>query len=144
MYLIDTNIISEMRKIRHRKADPNVTAWVNSVNPNLFYTSIVVMMELQRGVMGKHRTDPEQGKRLQQWFDISVKGIFDKRVLYINDHIADVCAGIHVPNPKPENDAWIAATAIAHGLTLVTRNVSDFDGIAVDIINPFTYQPSTS
>ena len=133
-----------MRKIRHRKADPNVTAWVNSVNPNLFYTSIVVMMELQRGVMGKHRTDPEQGKRLQQWFDISVKGIFDKRVLYINDHIADVCAGIHVPNPKPENDAWIAATAIAHGLTLVTRNVSDFDGIAVDIINPFTYQPSTS
>lgn len=144
MYLIDTNIISEMRKIRHRKADPNVTAWVNSVNPNLFYTSIVVMMELQRGVMGKHRTDPEQGKRLQQWFDISVKGIFDKRVLYINDHIADVCAGLHVPNPKPENDAWIAATAIAHGLTLVTRNVSDFDGIAVDIINPFTYQPSTS
>ncbi|MCG8148787.1 type II toxin-antitoxin system VapC family toxin [Moraxella sp. PS-22] len=144
MYLVDTNVISEMRKIRHRKADPNVTAWVNSVNPNLFYTSIVVMMELQRGVMGKHRTDPEQGKRLQQWFDISVKGIFDKRVLYINDHIADVCAGLHVPNPKPENDAWIAATAIAHGLTLVTRNVSDFDGIAVDIINPFTYQPSTS
>ena len=144
MYLVDTNVISEMRKIRHRKADPNVTAWVNSVNPNLFYTSIVVMMELQRGVMGKHRTDPEQGKRLQQWFDISVKGIFDKRVLYINDHIADVCAGLPVPNPNPENDAWIAATAIAHGLTLVTRNVSDFDGIAVDIINPFTYQPSTS
>ncbi|KND16954.1 twitching motility protein PilT [Enhydrobacter aerosaccus] len=144
MYLIDTNIISEMRKIRHRKADPNVTAWVNSVNPNLFYTSIVVMMELQRGIMGKHRTDPEQGKRLQQWFDISVKAIFDKRVLYINDHIAEVCAGLHVPNPKPENDAWIAATAIANGLTLVTRNVSDFDGIAVDIINPFTYQPSTS
>jgi predicted nucleic acid-binding protein len=144
MYLIDTNIISEMRKIRHRKADPNVTAWVNSVNPNLFYTSIVVMMELQRGIMGKHRTDPEQGKRLQQWFDISVKAIFDKRVLYINDHIAEVCAGLHVPNPKPENDAWIAATAIANGLTLVTRNVSDFDGIAVDIINPFTFQPSTS
>ena len=144
MYLVDTNVISEMRKIRHRKADPNVTAWVNSVNPNLFYTSIVVMMELQRGVMGKHRTDPEQGKRLQQWFDISVKAIFDKRVLYIDDHIAEACAGLHVPNPKPENDAWIAATAIAHGLTLVTRNVSDFDGIAVDIINPFTYQPSTS
>ena len=102
------------------------------------------MMELQRGIMGKHRTDPEQGKRLQQWFDISVKAIFDKRVLYINDHIAEVCAGLHVPNPKPENDAWIAATAIANGLTLVTRNVSDFDGIAVDIINPFTYQPSTS
>ena len=144
MYLIDTNIISEMRKIRHRKADPKLTAWVNSINSSLFYTSIVVMMELQRGVMGKHRTDPEQGKRLQQWLDISVKAIFDKRVLYINDHIADVCAGLHVPNPKPENDAWIAATAIANGLTLVTRNVSDFDGIAVDIINPFTFQPSTS
>ena len=144
MYLIDTNIISEMRKIRHRKADPKLTAWVNSINSSLFYTSIVVMMELQRGVMGKHRTDPEQGKRLQQWFDISVKAIFDKRVLYINDHIAEVCAGLHVPNPKPENDAWIAATAIANGLTLVTRNVSDFDGIAVDIINPFTFQPSTS
>ncbi|BFN00797.1 type II toxin-antitoxin system VapC family toxin [bacterium M00.F.Ca.ET.230.01.1.1] len=144
MYLIDTNIISEMRKIRHRKADPKLTAWVNSINSSLFYTSIVVMMELQRGVMGKHRTDPEQGKRLQQWLDISVKAIFDKRVLYINDHIADVCAGLHVPNPKPENDAWIAATAIAHGMTLVTRNVKDFDGINVAIINPFEFIPPTS
>lgn len=80
MYLIDTNIISEMRKIRHRKADPKLTAWVNSINPSLFYTSIVVMMELQRGVIDWHRTDPEQGKRLQQWLDISVKAIFDKRV----------------------------------------------------------------
>ena len=102
------------------------------------------MMELQRGVIGKHRTDPEQGKRLQQWFDISVKAIFDKRVLYINDPIADVCAGLHVPNPKPENDAWIAATAIAHGMTLVTRNVKDFDGINVAIINPFEFIPPTS
>lgn len=137
MYLLDTNVISEMRKIPKGKANPNVANWFKTTKPSQLYTSIVVMMELQRGMLLKKRKDTIQSKNLEIWLKMSVKYTFAQHILYITDEISDICADLHVPNPRPENDAWIASTAIAHELILVTRNVGDFQNMPVRLLNPF-------
>ena len=137
MYLLDTNIISEMRKVKQDKADKNVLACLESVNGNLFYTSAVVMMELERGVLRMERKDPAQGRSLRLWLDETTREIFAGRILPIDEHTAAICARLHIPDPAPENDAWIAASAIQHGLTLVTRNTADFAAGGARLLNPF-------
>ena len=93
-------------------------------------------MELERGVLAMERKDPTQGAYLREWF-LAVREKFQKRTLVIDGAVADCCAGLHVPDKAPENDAWIAATALTHGLTLVTRNVKDFERLPVRLLNPF-------
>ncbi|MDR7015616.1 type II toxin-antitoxin system VapC family toxin [Acinetobacter sp. 3657] len=137
MYLLDTNIISEMRRLPKSKADAGVTAWAKSVNTHTFYTCTVVMMELERGVLGLERKDPAQGQILRLWFENTVKSAFHQRILTIDSDTARLCANLHIPDKAPENDAWIASIAIQHNLVLVTRNVSDFQDMGVEIINPF-------
>lgn len=137
MYLLDTNVISEMRKIKQGKADKNVVKWLQSIDPNLLYTSIIVLMEVERGILLKQRKDKVQAEHLQFWLDNIIRPTFQNRTKLLTHATANICATLYIPNPKQENDAWIGATAIEHGFTVVTRNIKDFAGMNVKIINPF-------
>lgn len=135
MYLLDTNIISATR--RRMPDNASVFEWLATVDNTLIYTNAIVMMELERGILSMERKDKQQGKILRLWFEDTVKPSFAERILPITDKTAQICAKIHIPDHAPENDAWIASTAIEHRLILVTRNVADFKKIAVKLFNPF-------
>ncbi|MCF7521493.1 type II toxin-antitoxin system VapC family toxin [Neisseria sp. ZJ106] len=137
MYLLDTNIISEMRKAKKGRANPNLTAWLAQTDSGYFYTSAIVAMELERGVLGMERKDPVQGIELRRWLDEVKSKLFTNRILPIDETTARICAAMHIPDKAPENDAWIAATARQHGLTLVTRNTADFERTGARLFNPF-------
>lgn len=137
MYLLDTNILSELRKIRKNQANQGVVNWLKTTQPHELYTSIIVMIELERWWLLKSRKDPIQGKQLQEWYHV-IQQHFQGRIVLIDEPIASVCARLHVPNPKPEHDALIAATAIANNWILVTRNTKDFQDIPnIQLLNPF-------
>jgi len=136
MYLLDTNIISELWKLSRGKTDPVFESWFRIYSDKPLYISVVTLMELERGVLAMERKDPAQGAYLRAWFS-DVREKFQKRTLVVDGAVADCCAGLHVPDKAPENDAWIAATALTHGLTLVTRNVKDFERLHVRLLNPF-------
>ena len=135
MYLLDTNIISETR--RPDRTNPALKAWLAKQAQSGLYTSAVVMMELERGVLGMERKDKAQGAVLRRWLDNIIKPAFSGRILPADADTATVCAALHIPDKAPENDAWIAATAKQHGLTLATRNIKDFEHSGVKLINPF-------
>lgn len=138
MYLLDTNILAEMRKMAKGTANENVVNWFRSIGDAPLFVSVVTLMEIERGVLGMERKDPEQGKLLRHWFETLVLTQFKHNTYYINDNtIAKLCAQLHVPDRSPENDAWIAATALRYKLTLVTRNTKDFEDMGVKVVNPF-------
>lgn len=138
MYLLDTNILSEMRKMPKGKADENVVNWLYKVGDAELFVSVITLMEIERGVLGMERKDPEQGLLLRHWFETLVKPRFQNHTLYIDDtETASICARLHIPDKSPENDAWIAATALRYNLTLVTRNTKDFEHMGVKLFNPF-------
>ena len=134
-YLIDTNVWSELRN--RGRADNNVRTWAEDANPAELYLSVVTVFELERGVLMIERRDPPQGARLRRWLDERVLEPFGGQILPIETKIARRCAALHVPDPRPERDALIAATALAHGLTVVTRNVGDFEPMGVALFNPW-------
>ena len=134
MYLIDTNVISELRK-RHR-AEPRVLTWFRETPEELMALSVVTAAELEAGVRLLERRDAAQGAIIRRWVE-GVIAEFHARFVPVDLDIARICGGLHVPDPRPERDAWIAATALAHGLTVVTRNVSDFAPMGVKIVNPW-------
>ncbi|MBX4864810.1 type II toxin-antitoxin system VapC family toxin [Rhizobium sophorae] len=136
-YLLDTNVISELRKIGDGKADVEVVAWIQTANASDFYLSAITILELERGVLAVQRRDARQGSRLRTWLDDHVRPQFAGRILPIDDAIATRCAHLHIPDRRNEADALIAATALVHNLTVVTRNVRDFDGTGVVIIDPW-------
>ncbi len=137
MYLLDTNIISEMRLAAKGRGDPALMAWANCYEESLFYTNIVVLMEIERGILNVEKRDPAQASTLNQWLTNTVKQAFKGRVLTLDEGTASICASLHIPDRTPENDAWIAASAIQHDLTLVTRNVQDFQHPHLRVFNPF-------
>ncbi len=138
MYLLDTVTLSETRRITsHNEA---VFKWLATVKAEDLFINTIVLMELERGVLSKERKDKTQGKVLRTWLDGTIKPAFEHRTLLIDKETAQICASLHVPNKTPENDAWIIATALQHGLTLVTRNISDMNRTSVKLINPFDFK----
>jgi predicted nucleic acid-binding protein len=137
MYLLDTNVVSELRKVRLGKADPNVAAWAESVDAGELFVSPIVISELEIGVLLKERKDPAQGAALRAWLDQHVLPEFAARTLPVDTAVALRCARLHVPDKRSDRDALIAATALVHGMAVVTRNVADFAPTGVIIINPW-------
>ena len=138
MFLLDTNVVSELRKVGDGRADERVTAWISGQDAASFYLSVLTLMELEIGILRIERRDAEQGARLRSWMDRHVMPEFLERTLPIDSAVALKCAGLHVPDPRGERDALIAATAIVHGMAVVTGNLSDFETTGVALINPWT------
>lgn len=137
MYLLDTNIVSELRKAKTNKADKNVIAWAISVPATSLFLSAISILELEAGVLLIERRDAVQGALLRVWLDDYVIPAFSGRILAIDTAVAQCCAKLHVPDPGAERDTLIAATALVHGMTIVTRNVMDFEQTGVKILNPW-------
>jgi predicted nucleic acid-binding protein len=137
MFLLDTNVVSALRKIRMGRADANLAAWAVQVETADLYLSVISVEELEIGVLLVERRDPLQGAVLRGWFDHQVLPAFSGRILSVDTAVAQRSARLHVPDPRPQRDALIAATALVHGMTVVTRNVSDFAPCGVSLFNPW-------
>jgi predicted nucleic acid-binding protein len=137
MFILDTNVVSELRKAKAGKADRGVAAWASAVSAESLFVSAVTILELETGVLLVHRRDPKQGALLRAWMDQHVLPAFSGRVLPVDVAVAQRCAALHVPDPRSERDALIAATAMVHHMTVVTRNVADFEAIGVPLLNPW-------
>ena len=138
MFLLDTNVLSELRKLGDGRADARVAAWISKQDANQFYISALTLMELEIGVLRLERRDARQGERLRTWMESHVLPEFRERTLPVDSTVALKCAHLHVPDPRPERDALIAATAIIHRLTVVTGNVADFEITGVEVIDPWS------
>lgn len=139
MFVLDTNVVSELRKVRSGKADPGVAVWAEQVSSSELFISAITIHELEHGVLLMERSDPDQGALLRAWLDRSVAAAFKTRVLDVDERVARRAAALHVPNPAPFRDALIGATAIEHDMTVVTRNVKDFERFeGLDVVNPWT------
>lgn len=141
MFVLDTNVVSELRKVRHGKADANVTAWSQSVDAAALFLSAITIMELGLGVLSIERRDVAQGAMLRMWLEQQVLPEFSARNLPVDTAVAQRCARLHVPDRRGERNALIAATALVHGMTMVTRNVADFKFSGVPLVNPWKFSP---
>jgi predicted nucleic acid-binding protein len=139
MYVLDTNVVSELRKVRLGKADARVAAWADSVDAADLFVSAITIMELELGVLAIERKDSAQGAVLRAWLEQQVLPEFAARTLPIDTAVAQRCARLHVPDRRGERDALIAATALVHGMTVVTRNVADFQLTGVGVFNPWEW-----
>jgi predicted nucleic acid-binding protein len=138
MFVLDTNVVSELRKVRSGKANPGVAAWAEQISSAELFISAITIHELEHGVLLMERSDPAQGALLREWLDHSVAAAFNARVLTVDERIARRAAALHVPDPAPFRDALIGATALVHEMTVVTRDLKDFqrfDGL--DVLNPW-------
>lgn len=142
MYVLDTNVVSELRKAKAGKADANVVTWARPINPTLLFVSAITVHEIEIGVLRKEHSDPRQGVELRRWLDDLTRTAFAGRILPIDEQVARLAAGFQVPDPAPIQDSLIAATALVHGMTVVTRNVSDFARTTVRLLNPWAPQSS--
>ena len=136
-HLLDTNVVSELRKLGDGKADARVTTWISERDAASFYISALTLMELEIGILRIERRDAVQGQRLRRWMDRHVLPEFRERTLSVDSAVALKCARLHVPDPRAERDALIAATAIVHGMTVVTGNLADFEATRVALVDPW-------
>lgn len=137
MFVLDTNVISELRQGKPSQS-PEVRAWAAAQPASQLFLSAITILELERGILALERRTPPQGSALRAWL-IGVSAAFTGRILPFTQHTAPVCASLHVPNARAERDAMIAATAIEHSFTVVTRNVPDFIDTGVHLLNPWSY-----
>ncbi|HTC38129.1 MAG TPA: type II toxin-antitoxin system VapC family toxin [Steroidobacteraceae bacterium] len=138
MFLLDTNVISELR--RPERADGNVVAWAGAISAASFFLSAISILEIELGALQIARRDAAQGAVLRAWIDDQILPRFEGRILAVDTAVAQRCARLHVPDPRSERDALIAATAIVHGLTVVTRDVADFEPMGVALLNPWVVE----
>jgi predicted nucleic acid-binding protein len=137
MYVLDTNVVSELRKIRLGKADAQFALWADSIEVMDLYLSAITIQELEIGVLLAERRDPSQGALFRLWLNDHVIPAFNGRILDVDTAVAQRSAKLHVPDPRPVRDGLIAATALVHGMTVVTRNVADFEPTGVKTLNPW-------
>jgi len=138
MFVLDTNVVSELRKASAGKANPDVTTWADSVPTASMFMSVISLHELEHGVLLAERSDPTKGSILRTWLDASVIPAFEGRLLSVDAEISRRSAAMHVPDPAPFRDALIAATALHHGMTVITRNTKDFERFDnVRVTNPW-------
>jgi predicted nucleic acid-binding protein len=135
MYLLDTNVVSELRK--GDRADQRVTAWASGLDIGVMYLSVMSLLEIRLGILSVRRKDETRANRLDVWLEKQVIAHFADRVLPVDIPVALRCAALHVPDPRSDRDALIAATALVHGLTVVTRNTRDFQRTGVPLLNPW-------
>ncbi len=135
MYLLDTNVISEFRL--GPKANFAVMAWGKSIPAAHLALSTITVMEIKIGIGLLARKDASRGTVLHKWFEHDVLQAFDGRIHAVDTAVALCCATLHVPLRRPAHDALIAATALVHGLTLVTRNAKDFEDTGVRLFDPW-------
>lgn len=139
MFLLDTNVVSELRKVRSGKANPGVASWAEQVPSAELFISAITIHELEHGVLLMERSDTAQGALLRAWLDQSVAAAFKSRVLSVDERIARRAAALHVPDPAPFRDALIGATALVHDMTVVTRDLKDFERFdQLAVINPWS------
>lgn len=136
MFLLDTNVVSELRKAG--KANPGVLQWCEGVDPERLYLSSVTILELETGALLLARRDKAQAKVIAAWIEQRILPAFSDRILPVDTAVARACASYHVPNPLPYRDSLIAATAAVHRLTIVTRNRGDFEQMFADVLDPWT------
>jgi predicted nucleic acid-binding protein len=138
MFLLDTNVVSELRKVRSGKADPNLARWASGVPSAQMFLSVITIHELEHGVLLAERADLTRGQVLRSWLDTSVAAAFSDRILPVDELVARRAASFHVPDPAPFRDALIGATALVNRLTVATRNVRDFSRFAdLQLVNPW-------
>jgi len=135
MFLLDTNVISELR--RPGRANAGVVKWADAIPASQFYLSAISILEIERGALQIARKDKAQGKVLRSWIDDQILARFEGRILAVDSAVALRCARLHIPDPRSERDALIAATALVHGMTVVTRNAGDFAATGVALLNPW-------
>lgn len=136
-FVLDTNVVSELRKVRLGRADANVVAWAENVDATDLFVSVITLMELELGVFSIEKKDATQGALLRSWLEQHVLPEFAERTLSVDSLVARRCARLHVSDRRGERDALIAATALVHGMTVVTRNVADFQSMEVPTVNPW-------
>jgi predicted nucleic acid-binding protein len=134
-FLIDTNILSELQK--GERANSGVRTWYDQCNPDELFLSVLVVGEIRQGIERLKRRDPTQAARLEQRLN-DVLTLMQGRILAITENIAQRWGVINSPDPLPVIDGLLAATALEHGLTLVTRNVRDIQRSGVAYLNPFS------
>jgi len=137
MYLLDTNVISELRKAKSGKADKKVIKWASKVSTASLFLSVITVLELKTGVKLIERRDQKQGAMLRIWLNDHVLPAFSEHIIPIDTAVALCCANLHVPDPQSDRDALIAATAISHKMTVITRNTNDFKHMDVELMNPW-------
>jgi toxin FitB len=141
LYLLDTNVVSELRKAGTGQAHPTVRRWAESVDPIALHLSVVSLMEIEIGILRVARRDTPQAERLRVWLERQVLTAFEGRILAVDLRVAMRCAQLLVPDPKADRDALIAATAIEHQLTVATRNTTDFASSGVALLDPWNPPP---
>lgn len=139
MFLLDTNVVSELRKVKSGRADQGVVAWASTVDAGTLFLSAITIMELEIGILQVERRDASQAVLLRAWMETQVVRCFADRILPVDLAVAQRCATLHVPDPRSERDAMIAATALVHGMTVATRNVADFERTNVRLFNPWRF-----
>ena len=135
MFLLDTDVISKFR--RPDKANRTVVSWAGAIPAASVFLSAVSILEIELGALLVARRDAAQGAVLRRWIDDQLLPRFETRILAVDTAVAQRCARLHVPDPRAERDALIAATAMVHGLTVVTRTVADFEPTGVALLNPW-------
>jgi predicted nucleic acid-binding protein len=138
MFLLDTNVLSELRKVQIGKANPGLAAWAGSVMANDLFVSVIALEEIEIGILLAERRDPPKGAVFRHWMNQQVLPSFAGRILPVDMAVALRCAQLHVPDVRPERDALIAATALVHGLIVVTPNTADFATTGARLLNPWS------
>jgi predicted nucleic acid-binding protein len=134
-YLLDTNVVTELRRPR---TDRGVVAWVETTTRETTYVSVLVLGEIRQGIERLRRRDPSQALSLERWL-VSLEEVFSDRVLAIDEPIAHAWGRLSAADTLPPIDGLLAATALVHGLTVVTRDTGPFERIGVPYLDPWAY-----